>query len=145
MKKKVFLGAPFSNYINPQTGRFYSEEKLMITRLINYLEQKGYIVENSHVREDWGTDWMPAEVCTPLDYEQIKEADIFVSLPGSPPSGGVHIEIGWASALGTRIVLILEEGKTYSNLVIGLGEVSRVDYVYYKTLEDCLYQLDKML
>ena len=112
-KKKAFLGAPFANYVNPETGKLYDEKQLMLRRLINYLEQKGYVVENSHVREDWGTAWMPPEVCTPLDYEQIKEADVFVALPGNPPSGGVHIELGWASALDTRVVMLLE--KTMEN------------------------------
>ena len=73
-KKKAFLGAPFADYVNPDTGRVYDDKQVMLTRLIDYLEEKGYIVENSHVREDWGTAWMPPEVCTPLDYEQIKEA-----------------------------------------------------------------------
>ena len=88
---------------------------------------------------------MPPEVCTPLDYEQIKESDVFVALPGNPPSGGVHIELGWASALDTRVVMLLEEGKNYSNLVLGLGKVGKVDYVQYKTLDECIERLDKVL
>ena len=50
-KKKAFLGAPFADYVNLETGRLYDDKKLMLTRLISYLEQKGYVVENSHVRE----------------------------------------------------------------------------------------------
>jgi len=144
-KKKAFLGAPFADYVNPDTGRLYDDKQVILTRLINYLEQKGYVVENSHVREDWGTAWMPPEVCTPLDYEQIKESDVFVALPGNPPSGGVHIELGWASVLDTRVVMLLEEGKNYSNLVLGLGKVGKVDYVQYKTLDECIEKLDKVL
>ena len=144
-KKKAFLGAPFADYVNPDTSRLYDDKQVMLTRLIGYLEQKGYVVENSHVREDWGTAWMPPEVCTPLDYEQIKRADVFVALPGNPPSGGVHIELGWASALDTWVVMLLEEGKNYSNLVLGLGKVGRVDYVHYKTLDECIEKLDKVL
>ncbi len=144
-KKKVFLGLPFADYINPETGRLYDDKKLMVTRLIGYFEQRDCIVENAHVREDWGDAWMPPEVCTPWDYEQIKEADVFVAIPGNPASGGVHIELGWASALNTRVVMLLEKGKTYSNLVMGLGKVGSVDYVQYKTLDDCFSKLDEVL
>ncbi|MDO8570960.1 MAG: nucleoside 2-deoxyribosyltransferase [Candidatus Daviesbacteria bacterium] len=144
-KKKAFLGAPFADYVNPQTGRLYDDKQLILTRLISYLEQKGYVVKNSHVREDWGNAWMPPEICTPLDYQQIKEADIFVAIPGNPPSGGVHIELGWASALDTRVIILLEDGKKYSNLVLGLDKVGRVDYVHYKTLDECFEKLNNVL
>ncbi|MCK4664571.1 MAG: hypothetical protein KAT68_17005 [Bacteroidales bacterium] len=144
-RKKAFLGAPFADYINPDTGRLFDDKKLMLTKLINYFEKKGYVVENSHIREDWGTAWMHPEVCTPLDYEQIKKADVFVAIPGNPPSVGVHIELGWASALDTRVILLLEQGKKYSNLVLGLGKVGRVDYVYYNTLDECLEKMSKLL
>lgn len=144
-KKKVFLGAPFADYVNPATGRLYDNKQSFLKKLIKYLEQKGYIVQNSHVRESWGIDWMPPEVCTHLDYEQIKEADAFVAIPGNPPSGGVHIELGWASALGTRVIILLEQGKNYSNLVLGLDKVGKVDYINYKTLDECLGKMDKLL
>jgi hypothetical protein len=96
-KKKAFLGAPFADYVNPEMGKLYDDKQFMLSRLISYLEQKDYVVENSHVREDWGTAWMPPEVCTPLDYEQIKEADVFVAIPGNPPSGGFILS--WAGHL----------------------------------------------
>ena len=142
---KAFLGAPFADYVNPDTGRLYDDKQLILTRLINYLEQKGYVVENSHVREDWGIAWMPPEVCTPIDYKQIKEADIFLAIPGNPPSGGVHIELGWASVLNIRIIIILEQGKNYSNLVLGLNKVGNVKYIHYNTLDECMKKLDNLL
>ncbi len=144
-KKKVFLGAPFADYLNPETGRLYNDKKTMLTRLISYLEQKDYVVENSHERENWGTAWMPPEECTPLDYEQIKISDIFIAIPGNPPSGGVHIELGWASALGTRVILLLQDGKSYSNLILGLGEIGKVDYIHYNTIDDCLEKMNHIL
>ena len=144
-KKTAFLGAPFANYMNPETGRLYEDKQIMITKIIELLVKKGYTVENSHLRENWGVDWMAPDVCTPLDYQKIKKSKVFVAIPGDPPSGGVHVELGWASALDTRVVMLLEKGKSYSNLTLGLGTVGTVDYVRYKTLDDCLKKLDKLV
>lgn len=145
MYKKAFLGAPFANYINPKTGILFNDKKQMIITIIKYLERKGYQVENSHIREFWGKDWMAPKLCTPLDYQQIKEADLFIAIPGNPPSGGVHIELGWASVFNTRTIMLLEKGKKYSNLVLGLDKIGRIDYVVYNTLEECLEKMDKLM
>ena len=142
---KIFLGAPFIDYINPETGMLYEDKKNMLVRLIDYFVNKGFVVENSHLREEWGRTWMPSEVCTPLDYEHIKGADVFVAIPGNPPSGGAHIELGWASSLNKRIILLLEKDKNYSNLVLGLNKITSVDYVWYKSLDECIQKLDRLI
>ena len=143
--RNAFIGAPFADYIEPATGKLYEDKKLMLLRIIQFVESKGFTVDNSHVREDWGENWMPPEICTPLDYEKIKEADIFIAIPGNPPSGGVHIELGWASALKTRVIMLLEKDKKYSNLVLGLGTIGEIEYIHYETLEDCFDKLGQIM
>ncbi len=145
MQNKAFIGAPFSLWINTKTGELFKAKKAMVNSLISCLDNKGFLVDNSHLREDWGKAWMSPENCTPLDYKHIKDADLFIAIPGDPPSGGVHIELGWASALNKRIIILLEEGLNYSNLVLGLHKVAKVDYIYYKNINDCLDKLDKLM
>jgi len=145
MGKRIFVGAPFHNYINPNTGIFLNDKKLMLECIINCCENKGHTVMNSHIRENWGKSWMLPEECTPLDYNEILNADIFVAVPGNPPSGGVHVELGWASALKKRIIIFLEKGKKYSNLVIGLREVSEVDYIVYCNFKKAIESLNSLL
>ncbi len=145
MSKSAFLGAPFADYLDSRTGVLKEEKRAFITQIMAVLEKNGYQIENAHAREGWGKDWMPPETCTPIDYLAIKSSDLFIAIPGNPPSGGVHIELGWASALETNIVLLLEEGKNYSNLVLGLGTVGKVAYVQYRTQDDCLQKLDDLL
>ncbi|MFF3766421.1 hypothetical protein ACFYYR_20385 [Streptomyces sp. NPDC001922] len=50
-------------------------------------------------------------------------ADVLCVIVGDPPSPGVMIEMGWASALGVPIVL-LQEGDSAPALVAGIGEVT---------------------
>lgn len=128
-----------------QNRVMYDNRVQQIIALTDLLRSKGYEVHNAHEREHWGRDWYDPDVCTPLDFQQIRESDILVAMPGNPPSGGVHIEIGWATALDKRVVLLLECNNIYSNLVVGLGNIGKVDYVRYETLEECLRKLDELL
>lgn len=52
-----------------------------------------------------------------------------MAMPGAPASAGTHVELGWASALGKPIVLLLERGHEYAGLVTGLGSVTSVTSV----------------
>ena len=144
-RDKIFLAAPFHNYVGGEGVRMKQEKIELIERVLDYLRSKGYEVHNAHEREEWGKDWYSPDVCTPLDFQQIRESDILIAMPGNPPSGGVHIEIGWATALDKRVILLLDGNKTYSNLVVGLGSVGKVDYIKYETLEGCLRKLGELL
>lgn len=144
-RKKAFLGAPFANYINGETGVLHEDKKSFIMRLADALEKNGYVVTNSHLREDWGKSQMAPEVCTILDYEGIMDANVFVVIPGNPASGGTHIELGWASANNIKTIMLLKEGEKYSKLVHGLGKIGNVKYVHYKTIEECIEKMREHL
>ena len=142
---KIFLAAPFQAWIDEKTGRMNLENVELINRVLGYLRSKGYEVHNAHEREKWGEDWYGPERCTPLDLERIKDSGTLVAFPGNPPSGGVHIELGWASALEKRIILLLKDDGVYSNLVLGLNTVSPVQMIWYKDINDIVSQLDSCL
>jgi hypothetical protein len=108
-------------------------ERARYEALIGHLEGRGYAVHNAHRREAWGARFLEPEECTRLDFVEIRGADLFVALPGAPAYPGTHIEIGWASAFGKPIVLLLEENRTYAFLVRGLHAVARVTYVRVPT------------
>jgi len=123
----------------------YDDKVDLIRGLINYFERKGYEVHNSHAREKWGEDFMKPEVCAPLDYDGVKRADLIVAIPGDPPSGGVHIELGWASALGKKIIILLSCNEKYSNLVLGLNRITDVSYVNLYDSGDRFCGLDNLV
>ena len=142
---KVFLAAPFTAYMNPETEKMHEDKIHDIKKLLDLLQSRGHSVCNAHKREHWGEMWMAPETCTSLDYDEIRDSDMVIAIPGNPPSGGVHVELGWASSLGKRIVILLRTGKTYSNLVMGLGTLGKIEHVYYDHLDDCLDQLKKLV
>lgn len=116
-----------------------------IEALQRTVSRQGWDVENAHAREGWGLEWMSPDVCTPLDFEAVTTADLLLAVPGCPPSGGVHIEIGWATASGVPVLLLLDERAEYSHLVRGLHTVARVHTIWYQSISVACTQLSEWL
>ena len=116
----VFVAAPFWAYVDKETGEFDEEAFASIDRILTHFDERGCVVHNAHRREKWGKAFMEPSEFTPLDYAQICSSDVIVAVPGSPASPGTHIEIGWASANRVPMVLLLESGKEYAGLIMGL-------------------------
>jgi nucleoside 2-deoxyribosyltransferase len=139
-KRSVFLGGPFKALVD-DSGVMRAAERARLESLIERLESEGYQVHNAHRREAWGAEFLRPEECTRLDYEEISACSVFVAFPGYPASPGTHIEIGWASAMGKPIVLLLEEGRDYAFLVRGLHAVAHVTYLTVRDGENLADQV----
>ena len=133
---KVFLAFPFSNIINEKDSMVENKYKNFLETCREMIIKKKLDLFLAHYREKWGKKLMTAEECTPLDLEEMKESDLVFAFPGAPISGGVHIELGWASALGKKIVLFLNTDETYSPLIMGLNQIAETKIVYYKDIQD---------
>jgi nucleoside 2-deoxyribosyltransferase len=142
--RKVFLAGPFKSLVDAETGRMDDEQRRVFVDLIAIFEDRGYAVHNAHKREAWGERFMAPEECTRVDFEEIGSCDHFVALPGHPASPGTHVEIGWASALGKPLTLLLEENKEYAFLVRGLHAVADVQIVPFASPSECLRKLDQL-
>lgn len=126
--RSVFLAGPFKALVDAD-GSMNTEARTRFETLISRLEDEGYHVYNAHRRESWGANFLTPDECTRLDYDEISASTVFVAFPGHPSSPGTHIEIGWASALGKPIVLLLEEDADYAFLIQGLHTVANVTYL----------------
>ena len=82
-------------------------------------------------RENYGKEYTSDKESTKIDFETIKQCDLMCVIPGVPASGGVHVELGWASANNKDIEIFLNENNNYSPMVTGLSEISNVQYNYY--------------
>jgi|HubBroStandDraft_1064217.scaffolds.fasta_scaffold11200_3 nucleoside 2-deoxyribosyltransferase len=126
--RSAFLAGPFKALVDPSSGEMREFERRRYEALITYLESQRYFVHNAHRRELWGKQFLSPSECTAVDYAEIRGCDLFVAFPGYPASPGTHIEIGWASALGKRMILLLESGCEYAFLVQGLHTVADVTF-----------------
>ena len=129
---KIFFAAPFSNYIKGNTGIVDESHRNLLCDIKDRLTNADNSVFLAHERELWGGAIMPPNECTPLDYKEIISCDVLIALPHE--SGGVHIELGWASAMLKPIVLLLDQSFKYSPLVLGLGDITHAKYIW---LDQC--------
>lgn len=128
---KYFIAYPFTKIIDTDTGLVKQCDFCFLANLRDCLLRNHHDVFLAHFRENWGKDLMTDSECTVDDYKEMTESDAVISFPGNPISGGVHIEMGWASILKKKIYMFLEEGAHYSPLITGLGEITDVTYIYY--------------
>jgi nucleoside 2-deoxyribosyltransferase len=124
---RIFLAAPFTQYLEPGEGRIVPALCEALRAVAELLRARGFDVFLAHEREQWGGDVYAPERCTPLDWAELRRADVVVAFPRK--SGGVHVELGWASALSKPIVIVLEPAGGDSPLVTGLGMVTRVELI----------------
>ena len=125
---KIFISCPFSGILDRKTGLVKEEYKLFFDELISFLNDKKIDYYLSITRENWGKDYISPSESTLSDYKGLKESDMVFVIPGNPISGGVHVELGWASSLQKKIHNFLERGIRYSPVVMGLSSFCDIEY-----------------
>jgi len=128
----IFFATPFTGNIAPQNGRVRRDFEMLVKRVLDSLRAMGHTVFLALEREEWGEALMPPEICSALDYREMRQCDVVVAIPGNPASGGVHVELGWASNMRKPIILLLGEDGQYSPLVHGLPMITNTIKLFYK-------------
>lgn len=128
---KVFLAMPYSQLCDTDKYEVKKEYRSFFNIITSNLKEKGIDYFLAHEREKWGKTYSSAEESTKIDFETIKEVDLVCVIPGVPHSGGVHVEIGWASANGKKMKVFLKENYNYSPMVTGIHCLTDCEYYYY--------------
>ncbi|MCH8989962.1 MAG: hypothetical protein IIA92_14315 [Chloroflexi bacterium] len=110
---KVFLAAPQTLHQSERRERS-REFQRNLQDFMDKLERTGARVFNSHERELWGTDtWEPKRLAWD-DYQNMKASTVLVVGMDTIPSGGVNIELGWASMMRKPIFVAHARDETVS-------------------------------
>ena len=128
---KVFLAMPYSqlcddNYVVKSK---YKSFFIKLTEEIKKINCEYFL---AHEREKWGKAYTSDLESTLIDYKTIKSVDLVCVIPGNPISGGVHVEMGWASANKKVMKIFLKNGANYSPMVTGMKCLTLTKYVYYE-------------
>jgi nucleoside 2-deoxyribosyltransferase len=140
---KAFIAAPFRGKINPITNEVDESYKEFITDLIKWLEKKGVSVFSAHRREEWGRKKYSNEniVCT--DYDALQHCDVFIAYVDNTKSIGVPIEIGWASAMDKKIIIISTNNCEVPFFMKGLSAICHDFYLLqFSNRDNLLEKLD---
>lgn len=128
---KVFLAMPYSQLCD-NNYELKTEYKIFFEKLTTELKKLGCDYFLAHEREKWGKSYSSAEESTMIDFETIKNVDLVYIIPGVPNSGGVHVEIGWASANKKKLCIFLKKDFPYSPMVTGIHCLTDTKYDYYE-------------
>lgn len=130
-KTKVFIGGPIQYAL--QHSHFNIAVRKILEKVLSEVEAAGFQVFSAHRYERYGEldmAGMETEVCR-RDYNWMRNCDIFIAvLPAlddqSVPvrTDGTCVELGWASALGKKMIIIRSPSVQYSHLVEGLGAIN---------------------
>ena len=125
---RTFLASPFTRYLIEQedgSHRLDPGLKTLLLRLENELTSRGHEVFMAHRVEEFGSRLRAPHVCTPFDMLEMRRADVVIAIPDQ--SFGVHVELGWATAMGKPVIVLVESGaETTSPLVTGLDALHNV-------------------
>ncbi len=85
------------------------------------------------------------DTCTELDFEEMKTTDLVVAIPED--SKGTAVELGWASCMKIKILLLLDSNQRYTPLISGLKDITDVETIWYdgNLNRDVLTNIDNMI
>jgi nucleoside 2-deoxyribosyltransferase len=141
---KIFFAAPFTKIIN-EDGLVEPQFKFWINKIVHECRSFGHKVFLAHEREEWGAKLDPPEKALKLDWDEIEESDVILAYIGNPPSPGVQMELGYASALRKPIVVFTVHNEEIPYLTKGLSAVTNIKFKEIKKPEDAAAILIKVL
>lgn len=129
---KIFIACPFIKYIKGETFinknyRKFTED--LYELCLEYAPETFLALK----REDYGAKPVQNYSCA-IDLEELKTSDVVVALPDD--SMGVAVELGWASAMGKKIILVLNKYQQYSALVKNITTVTPGSVIWYEGEEE---------
>lgn len=141
--KKIFIACPISKYI--EDNEFTNNEfKQNIEKIYEICQKYTSNIFLALRREEYGKKLMK-DTCTELDFEEMKNSDIIVAIPED--SKGTAVELGWASCMKKKIILLLDQNQRYTPLISSLKDVTDTDIIWYENNidKDTLYNIEKRI
>lgn len=124
---KIFVSCPFSMLCCEEKYIVKEEYREFFLKLTKLIEANGHELYLAINRENWGKNYVSPEESTLCDYEGVKNSDFLIVIP-HPISGGVHVELGWASSFSKKMHILLQKDTFYSPVVMGLSTITDTTY-----------------
>jgi hypothetical protein len=147
---KVYIAAPFSSMTEKTNdGRLYGE--LKNRTYIKFLEHIERVAKDcGHETylphrdlNKWGRVYIEPDETVKGCYVAVSSCDIFIAYPGK--SRGVHVEMGWASSMKKRIILLMSPDDESTLITLGLNAVSTTESITFRDAEELETKLREVL
>lgn len=134
----IYFAAPYLNVAVPKKGSVYGwtpdHYNDWLKKITESIEEMGHNVSLPH-REDhqWGKLFPDIKDLAPKQYNKItKETDLLLAYIGSPQSGGVCIEIGYAISHKVPVVIIKKPKEKITLITEGLRMISECAIIEFE-------------
>lgn len=130
----VFVAARFTSAMESST--FDSDLKEKIESVHEIIRGLGLFLYSSHKTERYGEALEDSDKCVKRDISQISSCDIFIALLEEKFSTGVCIELGWASFLGKKIIIIIPSNFEIRKvpMIKGLCTITYCEVIRYENI-----------
>lgn len=129
---KIFIACPFIKYIN-EAGFSNSEFRKFTENVYDLCSNYASDVFLALKREEYGAKQLKKYSCK-LDFDEAKNADLVVAFPDD--SMGVAVELGWVSAMGKPVILLLNKKQIYTPLVYNIHKITSGKVIFFENDED---------
>lgn len=128
---KIFIACPFIKFIKGTT--FINNNFRKFTEdLYNLCDKYASEVFLALKREEYGAKPLVSYSCS-MDLNEAKNADLVIAIPDD--SMGVAVELGWMSAMGKTVILVLKKNQSYTPLVADIHKITPGKVIFYENEE----------
>ena len=146
---KVYIAAPFGSMATSIPHRIYGE--ITDSEYISFLEtieevakERGLETHLPHRdTNQWGKSYHTPKYITKMNWNAVQSSDLLIVYPQR--SRGVHVEIGWGSATGKDLIILLNENEESSDVVEGLSALTNIMTIRFNTIKDLKEKLNKAI
>ena len=144
--KSIYLAARFTSALQNDTFNFEFKNRLL--QIINYLKNKGHEVFSAHLKENFGNIKCLPDEFVVRDFNDIKNCEYFIALIDEHFSGGVFIELGWASILKKKIIILIPVSMNKNEVtpvISGLQYLTACVISKYQDMDHLIKIIDELL
>lgn len=131
-ENSYFLAFPFSIFRENGSDLLIPKAKEFFEELTDYFNDNNIFYYLSQEQKVCRENYYTEEELTKFDYETMKKCEYVFFTPENPYSDDSYIELGWASALKKKIILLLEKNTYYPPLVTEITCMTNVKVYYYE-------------
>ena len=133
---KRFIACPFIKFIKGTT--FINNDFRQFTEdLYDLCSEYASEVFLALKREEYGTKPLYSYSCS-MDLKEAESADLVIAIPDD--SMGVAVELGWISAWGKTVILVLKKNQKYTPLVANIHKITPGKVIFYENEENSSLQ-----
>jgi deoxyadenosine/deoxycytidine kinase len=146
---KAYIAAPFTSKSIFKAPQVYG--KIVDTAYRNFLETIEATVKSCGLEtflphkdlHKWGDVYIDPKEIGKLSLENLSRSDLVIAYPEK--SVGVNIELGWASLLNKKIIVLVNENDEVSLMYVGLKGVTASEIIKFRDIVDLKTKLRECL